>query len=158
MNRLESDQDIAKAEIQRLKDELRSKNDMYLRALADFDNYRKRIERDQESTARRGRREMVMALLQVLDDFDRAVEHAASDPSSVLEGVQAIHRRLLDQLEAQGITAFQSRGEVFDPRMHEAVASVESERDEPGRIVDELQKGYRWGDEILRPARVTVAR
>ena len=81
-----------------------------------------------------------------------------NDPESVVEGVRAIYRSLLSQLEAQAVNQFRSRGEPFDPRLHEAVTSVESEEHEPDTIVDELSRGYRWGDEVLRPARVTVAR
>jgi molecular chaperone GrpE len=146
------------AEIKRLKEELRRKDNMYLRALADFENYRKRVERDQSSAARAGKREVILPLLETLDGFERALEHMDDDPESVVEGVRAIYRRLLSQLEAQGVNQFKSRGEPFDPRLHEAVTSVESDEHEPDTIIDELRRGYRWGDEILRPARVTVAR
>ena len=148
----------ADAEIERLKEELRKKENMYLRALADFENYRKRVEREQANAARAGKREIMMPLLDTLDGFDRALEHMKDDPEAVVEGVQAIYRRLLSQLEAQGINQFISRGEPFDPRLHEAVTSIESKEHEPHTIIDELRRGYRWGDEVLRPARVTVAR
>jgi molecular chaperone GrpE len=146
------------SELDKLKEELRRKNDQYLRALADFDNYRKRVEREQSEASRAGKRELARSLLETLDSFDRALEHAESEPASILEGVRAVHRRLLRQLEAQGITQFASRGEPFDPNLHEAVASIESDDYEPGTVVDELQRGYRWGNEVLRPARVLVAR
>jgi len=146
------------SELEQLKEELRKKNDQYLRALAEFDNYRKRVEREKADAARAGKRELARSLLETLDSFDRALEHAESEPGAILEGVRAIHRRLLRQLEAQGITRFASRGEPFDPNLHEAVASIESDKYEPGTVVEELQRGYRWGDEVLRPARVMVAR
>jgi molecular chaperone GrpE len=145
-------------EIYQLKEELRQKNDLYLRALADFDNYRKRVERDQAEAARAGKREIALTLLETLDSFDRALEHVRDDPVSIVDGVRAIHRRLMRQLEAQGITQFASRGEPFDPNLHEAVASMESDQYESGTVVDEVQRGYRWGDKVLRPARVRVAR
>ena len=150
--------DDEQSEVDQLKEELREKNDLYLRALADFDNYRKRVERDQAEAARAGKREIALTLLETLDSFDRALEHANDDPASIVDGVRAIHRRLLRQLEAQGITQFASRGEPFDPNLHEAVASIESDQYESGTVVDELQRGYRWGDKVLRPARVRVAR
>ena len=150
--------DDQSSEIEQLKEELRQKNDLYLRALADFENYRKRIDREQASAARAGKREIILALLDTLDGFERALEHSKDDPASIVEGVRAIHRRLLRQLEAQGVTQFKSRGEPFDPNLHEAVASVESDEYESDIVVDELQRGYRWGDEVLRPARVRVAR
>jgi molecular chaperone GrpE len=148
----------AAAEIDRLKQELRRKENMYLRTLADFENYRKRVERDRTGAARDGKREIILSLLETLDGFERALEHMDDDPESVAEGVRAIYRRLLSQLEAQGVNQFESRGEPFDPKLHEAVTSVESDEHEPDTIVDELRRGYRWGDEVLRPARVTVAR
>lgn len=146
------------SEIERLKEELRQKDDLYLRVLADFENYRKRVERERVSAARSGKREIILALLETLDSFDRALEHLSDEPTSIVEGVRAIHRRLLRQLEAQGVTPFTSRGEAFDPNLHEAVASMESDDYESGTVADELQRGYRWGDEVLRPARVRVAR
>jgi molecular chaperone GrpE len=146
------------SEIDHLKEELREKNDLYLRALADFDNYRKRVERDQAEAARAGKREIALTLLETLDSFDRALEHVHEDPASMIDGVRAIHRRIMRQLEGQGITQFASRGEPFDPNLHEAVASIESDQYESGTVVDELQRGYRWGDKVLRPARVRVAR
>jgi molecular chaperone GrpE len=148
----------AAAEIERLKEELRRKDNAYLRALADFENYRKRVERDRSGAVHAGKREILLPLLETLDGFERALAHMENDPESVVEGVRAIYRSLLSQLEAQGVNQFRSRGESFDPRLHEAVTSVESEEHEPDTIVDELSRGYRWGDEVFRPARVTVAR
>jgi molecular chaperone GrpE len=92
-----------------------------------------------------------------LDGFDRALEHVGDKPSPVTDGFRAIHRKLRGLLEAQGVTPFKSVGETFNPEMHEAVGSVQSDAHESGEIVDEVQRGYRWGDEVLRPARVRVA-
>jgi molecular chaperone GrpE len=145
------------SEIQRLKKELQNEHEMYLRALADFDNYRRRVERERASSARSGKREILASLLEVLDSFDRALRHRSDAPSSVSEGVQAIHRKLLGLLEAQGVTPLKSLGETFDPQLHEAVGSAESDQYAPGAVVEEVQRGYRWGEELLRPARVRVA-
>ena len=153
----ESTSDDAASEIERLKEELRQEHEMYLRALADFDNYRRRVERESASAARQGKREIILSLLEVLDGFDRAFEHIGEDASPMSEGLQAIHRKLLGLLEAQGITPIESLGETFNPELHEAIASVQTDEYEPGTIIDEVQRGYRWGDEVLRPARVRVA-
>ena len=83
---------------------------MYLRALADFDNYRRRVERESEHIARSGKREIILSLLEVLDGFDRAFQHAEKNQSALWEGVQAIHRQLLAVLQAQGIAPFDSVG------------------------------------------------
>lgn len=145
------------SEIERLKEELRREHDMYLRALADYDNYRRRVERERATAARSGKRELILQLLEVLDGFDRALLHVGNAPSSVSEGLQLLQRKLLSVLEAQGVTPLQSLGETFNPELHDAIGTVKSEDVEPGTVADEVQRGYRWGDDLLRPARVRVA-
>jgi molecular chaperone GrpE len=145
------------SEVDRLKRELEREHDMHLRALADFDNYRRRTERDRASTAQRAKRDIVLPLIELLDGFEQALQHADEDPSSVLKGVSAIHRQLVHILEEQGVTPFDSTGEHFDPALHEAVGSSPREEQEPGTITKEVRRGYRSGDELLRPARVLVA-
>jgi molecular chaperone GrpE len=147
----------APSEIERLKEEVRREHDMYLRALADYDNYRRRIERERATAARSGKRELILQLLEVLDGFDRALLHVGNAPSSVSEGLQLLQRKLLSVLEAQGVTPLQSLGETFNPELHEAIGTVQSEELRPGTVADEVQRGYRWGDDLLRPARVRVA-
>jgi molecular chaperone GrpE len=146
------------AENARLQEELRCGHEIYLRSLADFDNYRRRTERERASAVRVGKREMILSLLDVLDDFERALEHMDGAPASVFAGLVAIQRRLAGVLEAQGVIPFESVGRPFDPALHEAVGSVESGEQEPGAVLDEVSRGYRWGEELLRPARVRVAR
>ncbi len=145
-------------EREQLKADLRREHDMYLRALADFDNYRRRVERDRAKTAASGKRDLLLPLLEVLDGFDRALPYLSAAPPAVAEGVQAIHRRLLDLLEAQEVTPLKTVGEQFDPAVHEAIGAVQSDDHPPGTVVDDVQRGYRLGDELLRPARVRVAR
>src|SRR5215470_15995658 len=146
------------AEYARLKEELRREHEVYLRNVADFDNYRRRVERERASVAQAGKREMVLSLLDVLDDFERALEHMDEAPASVSAGLSAIYQRLAGMLEAQGVIPFESVGQPFDPALHEAVGSVESDEQESGAVLDEVRHGYRWGEELLRPARVRVAR
>jgi molecular chaperone GrpE len=148
----------APAEIERLKEELRREHEMYLRALADFDNYRRRVERERLNTVRSGKREIVLPLLDVLDGFDLALAHMGDAPASVTEGLEALRRKLLGLLEAQGISPIVSLGETFNPELHDAVGTVESETFESGAVAEEVQRGYRWGDDVLRPTRVRVAR
>jgi molecular chaperone GrpE len=144
-------------EIERLKEQLRQEHDMYLRALADFENYRKRVESESKSAAQRGKREIILSLLELADGFDLALQHVDDAPSSLSEGLKAIYRRLQNLLERQGVTAMESLGQKFDPRLHEAIDSVRSDKYEAGTVVEEIQRGYRLGDELLRPARVRVA-
>ena len=149
---------VADAALDQLKADLRKEHEMYLRALADFENYRRRVERDQAKSSASGKRDVLLSLLEVLDGFDRSLPHLSAAPSSVTEGVQAIHRRLLELLEKQSVTAVKTVGEPFDPAMHEAIGAVASDAYAPGTITEEMQRGYRLGDELLRPARVRVAR
>ena len=145
------------SEVERLKEELRQEHDTLLRSLADFDNYRRRVERDRLSAARSGKRDIIIQLLDVLDDFDRALSHLDDAPSAVSQGVRALHRKIEKVLEAQGVTPFNSAGESFNPQFHEALGTTKNDNVEPGVVAEELQRGYRWGDEVLRPARVRVA-
>jgi molecular chaperone GrpE len=145
------------AEIERLKQELSHSRDMHTRALADFDNYRKRVQRDQDSAAQAGKRQLVLALLDVMDDFERALAYANTAPESILAGTRVIHQRLAALLQAQGVVPYDSAGQPFDPALHEAVAVSQSAQAPSGIVLDELRHGYRWGDEVLRPAHVRVA-
>jgi molecular chaperone GrpE len=146
----------AESEVERLKEELNREHEMYLRTLADFDNYRQRVDRERAATAQRAKREVLLPWLEVLDDLALAFRHLDDVPSSISEGLQAIHRKLLGFLEAQGIAPFDSIGQPFDPTWHDAVGSVRSDKYESGTVVEEVRQGYRMGDELLRPARVRV--
>jgi molecular chaperone GrpE len=141
-----------------LGEQVRREHELYLRALADFENYRRRIERERESSARSEVRNLILPLLDVLDDFDRAIKQIGSSASpAVVEGVEAIRRKFMHVLEEQGVTPFDSVGNPFDPTMHEAIGSVRSDEFESGLVADELQRGYMLGSDVLRPARVRVA-
>ena len=147
----------AQAEIERLQQELSREHNLYLRALADFDNYRKRVQRERESAAQAGKRPLVLALLDVLDDFERALAYANTAPESILAGARVIHQRLMDLLQAQGVVPYTSAGQPFDPALHDAIEVINTDQAAPGVVLNELSHGYRWGDEVLRPARVRVA-
>jgi len=155
--RSDENSSAAPAEIERLKQELSRAHDMRLRALADFDNYRKRVQREQDSAAQAGKRQLVLALLDVMDDFERALAYANAAPASILAGARVIHQRLADVLRAQGVVPYPSAGQPFDAALHEAVDVVHTDQAPSGVVLDELGRGYRWGDEVLRPARVRVA-
>jgi molecular chaperone GrpE len=145
------------SEAEKLKKQLQQEHEMYLRALADFDNYRRRTERERTMAARSGKREILLPLLEVLDGFEQALQVADTSPS-VAEGMQMIYRKLLALLEKEGITPIASVGEIFDPELHEAISSIESEKHQSGAVIDEVRRGYRWNDDVLRPARVRVVR
>jgi molecular chaperone GrpE len=145
------------SEVARLKEELRREHDLYLRALADFENYRRRVERDRASAAQSGKRDIILPLLEVLDGFERALQ-IDDAPPSVTEGLLALQRQFLRVLETQGIAPLESVGQPFNPELHDAIGVVQTDEVESGAVAEELQRGYRWGDDVLRPARVRVAR
>ena len=145
------------ASVERLRAELQEEHDRYLRTRADFENYRRRVERDRDVAARQAKRALLLALLDLADGFDRALVHIDESPDSVAAGLHGMQRRLNSLLEAEGVKAFESVGQPFDPTRHEAMATVRDGGDEPGTVVDEAGRGYLWKDELLRPARVRVA-
>ncbi len=134
--------------------------DEYLDALqrlkAEFDNYRKRVARDQQELAARAHERLVKELVPVLDDLERALEAAAGHEEAKLEeGVRLVHRALADALAKEGLTEVPTDG-AFDPHTQEALLSQPSDADE-GTVIQVLQKGYALGDRILRPARVVIS-
>jgi molecular chaperone GrpE len=140
--------------------EVTRERDVYLdnlqRLKAEFDNYRKRAARDEESLVARAHERLVKELLPVLDDLGRALEAAEQHEEAKLEdGVRLVHRQLSDVLAKEGLTEIETDG-AFDPHVHEALLAQPSEA-EAGTVIEVLQKGYRLGDHVLRPARVIIA-
>ena len=140
--------------------EVTRERDVYLdnlqRLKAEFDNYRKRAARDQESLVARAHERLVKELLPVLDDLGRALETAEQHEEAKLEdGVRLVERQLGDVLAKEGLTEIETDG-VFDPHIHEALLAQPSDA-ESGTVIEVLQKGYRLGDHVLRPARVIIA-
>ena len=127
------------------------------RVAADFEHYRKRVARDQESLVARAHERLVKELLPVLDDLERALAAAEEHEEAKLEdGVRLVHRALSDVLARAGLSEIDTDG-AFDPHVHEALLAQPADDAEPGSVVQVLQKGYRLGDRVLRPARVVVA-
>jgi molecular chaperone GrpE len=126
------------------------------RVAAEFENYRKRVARDQESLVARAHERLVKELLPVLDDLERALGAAEQHEEAALEeGVRLVHRELDDALRREGLAEIETSGR-FDPHVHEALLSQPSDQPE-GSIIEVVQKGYRLGDRVVRPARVVVA-
>jgi molecular chaperone GrpE len=144
-------------EIERLQEDLRNERDRHLRTLADFTNYRRRIERDGNKLAEEGKRAIILLLLDIVDDMEKALHWVSNGNHPSAKGVRFIHEKLLALPRAHGVLPFESVGTVFDPDRHEAIAMAENEDGEPGTVVDELRCGYLWNNELLRPAQVRVA-
>jgi molecular chaperone GrpE len=134
--------------------------DEYLRALADFENLRRRTQRDSEVSRRYALEALVLDLLPVLDNFDRAVLTAGEGASaeSLKKGMDLIYRQLRETICKHGISEYSCVGTLFDPRRAEAISFVHSDEHKPGTVVSEVCKGYACGERVLRPARVVVAK
>jgi molecular chaperone GrpE len=133
--------------------------DLLLRKTAEFDNYRKRVERERREQGAFEVAAMIETLLPVLDDFDRALKaDALENPDAYRTGIQLIYSRLAEVLARHGVTAIEAVGADFDPRVHEAVVTEASPSHRDGEVIEELRRGYKIGDRLLRPAMVKVAK
>jgi molecular chaperone GrpE len=152
-------------EIQRLREalevktrEVEAQQDRYLRAVAEFDNVRKRAVREREEYIRYANESLLRDVLPVLDNLDRALQAARSEPTaSLTTGVELIQRELLRVLEKYGVAPFDSVGQPFDPERHEAIARVPSADLPDMSVAAETARGYLLHGRVLRPAMVTVA-
>jgi molecular chaperone GrpE len=144
------------ADLQRERDEFK---DRWLRKSAEFDNYRKRIERERREQADQAIVDLLQDVLPVVDDFDRALTVDAGEGSAAYrKGVELIHGKLHDLLRRYGVTPVQALGADFDPNLHQAVIQEVSPDHREGEVIGELQKGYMIKDRLLRPAMVKVAK
>jgi molecular chaperone GrpE len=145
-------EDLARAEAER---------DQYLDALqrlkAEFDNYRKRTERDRQAVVEGAQRELVRGLLPVMDNLERAVAALGDQGGEIAAGLEMVHGQLAGLLAGHGVEEIEAVGSAFDPNVHEAVAQVPSAEHPDGAVVEVIEKGYRISEHVLRPSRVVVA-
>ncbi|HUA33393.1 MAG TPA: nucleotide exchange factor GrpE [Candidatus Binataceae bacterium] len=154
------DEAALRAELEAKDKELTELKDKYLRALADFENGRKRLRQQSEESAKLQKEAVLRDVLPIVDNLERALEAARgkSDANTIIQGVEMVVRSLLDFLRIHGVTPVAAVGQSFDPNLHEAVDHVESDSHAPNTIVAEFHRGYQIGDRTLRPARVSVAK
>ena len=154
-------------ELADLKDELarlRLQADEYLdgwqRARAEFANYKRRVEREQSSAYQAASAAVIKHFLGILDDLERALKNRPKegDGAAWAEGIELVYRKLVSILESEGVTQMQTDGQMFDPNLHEAILSEDSDQHESGQIIEAVQQGYLLGDKVVRPAMVRVAR
>lgn len=134
--------------------------DRILRLQADFDNTRKRLEREKQEFVRFANEEIIIELLNILDDLERTVElaeNSAQDLTTFLKGVEMIMAHLYEMLKEYGVKPIDAQGKLFDPNVHEALMQLESKDIAEHTIVEELQKGYLLNDKVIRTAKVKVA-
>ena len=149
-------QDSLEPEVVRLKEELASEREHGVRLLAEFDNYRRRTRQEHARAEENGKREVLLALLDVMDDFDRAMLHVGEVSDPVADGLTLIRQRFSDVLRSNGVKPFDSEGKPFDPTVHEAMTVIESDGGDSGTVYTEHRRGYFINGELLRPARVAV--
>ncbi|MCA0754612.1 nucleotide exchange factor GrpE [Paenibacillus sp. N4] len=152
----ETGRDARYVELEKLAEENQQR---YLRAQADFDNFRRRTQKEKEELAQYASMKLIGQLLPVVDNFERAVSAASAggDFESLAKGVDMIFRQLTQTLEQEGLKAMEVVGEPFNPDFHQAIMQVESDEHEEGIIVEEVQKGYILKEKVLRPAMVKVS-
>lgn len=162
----ESESPITRAELEALQQELQESQekaqeylDGWQRALADFSNYKRRMERDQQLNYQNAIGSVVKRYLPILDDLERALNNRPTEGEGAVwaGGIELIYRKFVMALEADGVKPMQPEGEQFDPNLHEAISQEPSPEHESGEIIEVLQKGYYLGDRVLRPAVVRVA-
>ena len=145
-------------EIVELRKERDGLHDRLLRQAAEFDNYRKRIDRERKDIAQYASAEFLQELLPIVDDFERALLTDTPGAESYREGLEIIHRALMDMLRKRGVTPIDAVGTDFDPQVHQAVSYEDDPARRDGEVTEEFRRGYRLGDRLLRPAMVKVAK
>ena len=145
-------------EIVELRKERDTLQDRLLRQAAEFDNYRKRVDRERKDSAQFAALDFVEELLPVIDDFERALQIQAPGANSYRQGLEIIHRALMDMLRKRGVTPIEAVGTTFDPQVHQAVAYEEAPDRRDGEVMEQFTRGYRLGDKLVRPAMVKVAK
>lgn len=149
------------AALARAEQEKKDNWDKYLRAVADLENFRKRGKRDLDDARAEARTRVLKEMLPVVDNLERAVEHAEKQgdaAAAIIDGVRLVLRQFLSAFEKVDVTPVDAAGQPFDPNVHEAISQLETDDAPPGTVVQVLQRGYRLGDRLLRPALVVVAK
>lgn len=151
----------ATADVDTLKRERDEYYDLLLRKTAEFDNYRRRVERERRELSEYAAAELLRDILPLVDDLERALASTPADApgsaTALRSGVELILRHTLDLLKKRGVTAIDAKGADFDPHVHESVTQEVSADHREGEVLEEFRRGYKLGDRLLRPAMVKVA-
>jgi len=145
-------------QIEALKLEVDKYNEQFMRVVADFDNYRKRVDRDREQQSLRIKGQVISQFLDIIDTIDKAQESEYPDLESSLDGISGIQKLVSSFMESLKIEKFVPKGELFDFRFHEALTTVDDNEFDPNTVVDVIQSGYKLEGEVLRPAKVVVSK
>jgi len=154
-----AEDDNAPSAIDMVREELALANDKYLRLYAEFDNFRRRTIKEREEARKMEGKDLIVSLLPVLDDFERAQKSMenATDVAPVKEGVSLVQHKIKNILAQKGLKAMESIGTVFDPELQEAITNIPAPtNDLKGKVIDEMEKGYFLNDKVVRFAKVIV--
>jgi len=143
--------------LEELRREKEALQDRLLRTAAEFDNYRKRVDRERRDLSEHTAADVVGEMLPIVDNLERALA-AAPESDPLRKGVELIHKQMMDLLRKRGVKAIEALGADFDPNFHQAVIHEPSSEHREGEVIEELQRGYLLGDRLLRPAMVKVAK
>jgi molecular chaperone GrpE len=157
----DSEAQAVEADFEKLLEDANQEKDEYLelarRTKADFENFRKRVASDVQAAAARGKAEVAREVIDAVDNLERALEAEAEDGDGLRAGVEMVLKGLRETLDRNGIDVVDPKGEKFDPNQHEALSTIPVEGTEGGTVVEVMQKGYRMGEQLVRPARVVVS-
>ena len=165
LNKTETQNDESISEDQ-IVDEAEEKNNeceewkqKYLYTLAELENFRKRVAKERSEMIKYGSRDVFYELLEITDNFERVIEadKNENDPKVIVQGIEMIYNQLMKLLQRHEVKPIESENSKFDPNIHDAMQKIPSDEHKPGTVIQEIQKGYKYRDKILRPARVVVA-
>ena len=146
-------------EVEKLKAEVAMLNDKYVRLYAEFDNYKRRTTKERIELLQTAGKDVIVSMLTVLDDFERAAKAmgTATEVAPVKEGIELVHHKLKGLLNQKGLKEMESKGNSFDPELHEAITNIPAPSDKlKGKVIDEVEKGYYLNDKVIRFAKVVV--
>ena len=157
----EHETNVDPAEFQKLQEELAQYKEKYVRLFAEFENARKRMEREKLEFTRYANEGLILEFLEILDDLERTVTAAEAkhqDDEAFLKGVELVMAHIYEMLKKNGVKPIEAKGKKFDPHCHEVLMQEETNQFEEGSVIEELQKGYWLGDRVVRTAKVKIAR
>lgn len=145
--------EIAKIDLQQFVEK-----EAYLRLAADFENFRRRASKERQDAERSGKEKVLRDFLDILDNLDRAMAQVSDQTNPLVDGIRMVLSQIEQWFKGEGLTRIESLGKPFDPNVHEAVSQVETDGLPSGHVAQEVRRGYRWSDRLLRPAAVIVNR
>lgn len=151
--------EVASLEIEKLQQELSEANNKYLRLYAEFENYKKRTNKDKEELIKYGNESLIYELLTVIDNLEMALRHSTGNSfSGLVQGVEITYKELMKTLEKFGLSVIEATGKVFDPAVHHAMSQVQRDDIDENIVVEEYRKGYKLKDKVIRPSLVAVSK